>query len=408
MKKSVNFQFLDFNETCLLSENVFENILNGYSESKRISEYQNAESNLKPGLSSKPPLPPFNAESKSNANNKSESDMENLDERVVPVENIKTAAEKEAFDEIIALKFQRWFPNTSSHLPEDFSSEGETNDVELLSYKERNYQTCEYRYEILKKNNTKKANEKRNAGVICKTKKSKKIAPKTGATTSPINSISSPRSTPPPNDTKIPSNNYRREITTVSNTHLPQGRNSVAEIEIKHDTVEINDKTINMMEEQDYRKISQKFATNPDRNDERYEQNSTLKEIDSKPKQLKTSFLKKSNLQSPLTSPLKKQKKISFSVDKRNDVEDQKEDFVEPYFATKMSNSEKKISHTEKSYLSDENVEDNRKYCDRNEGRSKIRDLAVSPQQPAGSQIEDVLSWMGAHRTTGNSKMVNY
>ncbi|KAL6954073.1 hypothetical protein U1Q18_050848 [Sarracenia purpurea var. burkii] len=162
----------DMAETSTLSGNIYENILNRYSENKLVEQYAKRESvsNLKPGLSSKPPLPPF-ADIKMHANKSEpepqpqpEPEPETVEQTVESDENLKTAAEREAFDEIIALKFQRWFPNTTGlghdHMEGSSSGDGEIDDVELVSYKERNYKTCEYRrYEVHRKNTTRKIAE---------------------------------------------------------------------------------------------------------------------------------------------------------------------------------------------------------------------------------------------------------
>ncbi len=141
-----------FNESCHLSNNIFENIINGYSEKKFFATQNgrpdtNESGSLKPGLSSKPPLPPFTGEQKINCNSKEPDDEEHSR---IKESDIKSMAEQEAFDEIIDLKFQQWFSDTSKGSRHQSRTKIGTDDLQMLSY-EQQFQSCEFRGEVLKK-----------------------------------------------------------------------------------------------------------------------------------------------------------------------------------------------------------------------------------------------------------------
>ncbi|XP_065213079.1 centrosomal protein of 131 kDa-like [Planococcus citri] len=360
---------VNFAETCMLSENVYENILNGYSENKQIARYEKMESasDMKPGLSLKPPLPPPSTEAKFHAN-KIDPETEGF---VESEENLKTATEKEAFDEIIALKFQRWFPNTINHThshshnsnhAEGSSSEAdEIDDVELLSYKERNYKTREYRYEVHRKNS---ANKLPSNGASTGKNSAKKNQSKNKA---------AHQTSPSP--IQVTTNNDSADS-------LPTGNVNSHRIEPSRDRDhQHDDNDKQLCKETEYENMVKKKTSH------------TVATVHSKPKLVtpppNTSSFKKSNLQSPCASPLKKQKKISFCMDTATEVKNEKHDsndnFVEPYFAAKnlpLHNDEECSRHQGTADMSKNN-----------------RDSTIaSPQQPAGSQIEDVLSWMCTHR----------
>ncbi|XP_065223192.1 centrosomal protein of 131 kDa-like [Planococcus citri] len=356
---------VDFAETCVLSENAYENILNGYSENKQIARYEKMESasNMKPGLSSKPPLPPLSTDTKCQVN-KNDTETEGF---VESEENLKTAAEKEAFDEIIALKFQRWFPNTISHShshnsnhAEGSSSEAdEIDDVELLSYKERNYKTCEYRYEVHRKNSAKKLPSN---GASTAKNSAKKIQSK--------NKVASQMSPAPIQVTTDDDSADSSSSANVNSHRIEPSRDR----DHQHD----NNEERLCKEMEDDNRVKKKTSH-------------TVATVHSKLKSApppNTSSFKKSNLQSPCTSPLKKQKKISFCMDTATEVKNEKQDnndnFVEPYFTAKNLplHNDNKYSHLGTA-----------------DSLKNHRDSTIaSPQQPAGSQIEDVLSWMCTHR----------
>lgn len=414
------FRFLvDMAETSTLSGNIYENILNRYSENKLVEQCAKRESvsNLKPGLSSKPPLPPF-ADIKMHANKSEpepqpEPEPETVEQTVESEENLKTAAEREAFDEIIALKFQRWFPNTTGlghdhnhdHMEGSSSGDGEIDDVELVSYKERNYKTCEYRrYEVHRKNTTRKIAETGNGDTNASKHGVKKRRPPKGKVVS---------STIPSFDNDAaPHTGHRKhsacETDAIATSQPLDNGNGDGDCD--------NASQIN--QQRDGRKLADKADELRKKKRDTTATATYSSALVPVPVPKASSF-KKSNFQSLYLSPSKKQKKISFFVDKANDEgtirtddpdeedsgngkgngNDNNDDFVETYFAKKKSQLHVS-SH--KSPVCGQSVVNNER-CSCRDSLSDTppknnRNTTISPQQPAGSQIEDVLSWMCTHR----------
>lgn len=382
---SSNLLFAVFNETCRLSENIYENIINGYSENKFLSnsmpnQTTKPNNNLIPGLSSKPPLPPFTAEPKHQTIEECSSEEKPKNKEAT---NIKTIAEQEAFDEIIALKFQRWFPNTSSVIHEE-SSSGDDNEMEMLSYKQRQqYQTCEYRCEIFKKN--KKIltfdDESNMKGV-----KSNRPKIKTPKASKSQKCEEVPEAKEPENDAQP----------NIDSTDMP-----ISEV-MPHKVDDLD--ALQALEERDMQILRERQNSKMEKlesEDKLRQRKSVEKPFELKNKNPKTNLQKKTSSSSPINGPLKKQKKISFSMSRRGSAEIRPKksvEFPEPHRGDNWNEDFGKESSKSVEEMENETEQ----------LTDALRQSANSPQLPAGSQIEDVLSWMGTHRSaTPRSKMVN-
>ncbi|XKL59306.1 hypothetical protein PGB90_000322 [Kerria lacca] len=397
-----------FGETRQLSENIFENIINGYSENIFCYEKSTSENemekynNLKPGLSSKPPLPPVIAETKSNsASNGNNNDLNKSKEIAM---NMKAIAEQEAFDEIIALKFQRWFPNTSITVSNESSSEDESNDLKLLSYKQQKFQTTEYRCEILESNKKVLTFDKRKnrVGFGNNRMKNKKLNGKLKKNMH-LNQQSSTESvdirfegTHSQIESKKASNETENETVKIESTDkLNMAKDS------KYDNIEEfenNDRILGSLKKQDLRILQKKQNFKIDKNQE--DNNVNLKKTVNKLEKQETNELqskyhkntlqKKSNSFNATVSPSKKHKNISFLEDEKVK---KKENILELYSENKYS-SNYDMENRNTTKIESSNIFENRK-----ENPNIIRNNAESPQQLAGSQIEDVISWMGIHHS---------
>lgn len=398
-------------KTCEISENEFENIINEYSEIKAISETENRpESSLKPGLLSKPPLP-FCVEQKS-----IKTEVDNNSQQFNKTA-LKNTAEQEAFDEIIALKFQRWFPNTTINIPKGSNSGDEVDNLELLSYREHKFQTCEYRYEVSKKNNKTTYNRHNNQTGFknnrLKTKKSgikvkSKVFRRHSSTIDYTDETLSPSMS---SSLDLENSDYDRtdpefvmgyecKDTKLETAPSEPNKNEKPEV-ILGDT-----DPLQLLAEQDLRLMQAKKnakSTNPQTNGTigKYSSPKLKKEsISSNPNDVKNNFSKTMNSLSSHASPYKKQKKISFSVDRR----------YNGGIKTKSIDLENSSSSTIDTIIEDKpDFEKREKYVEhsRDSRNDVLREMTTSPQQPAGSQIEDVLSWMGSYRpATPHSKLV--
>lgn len=401
-------------KTCEISENEFENIINEYSEIKAISETENRpESSLKPGLLSKPPLP-FCVEQKS-----IKTEVDNSSQQFNKTA-LKNTAEQEAFDEIIALKFQRWFPNTMTNIPKGSNSDDEIDNLELLSYREHKFQTCEYRYEVLTKNNKtayNKAYNKHNNQTgfknnKLKTKKSgikvkSKVFRRHSSTIDYTDETLSPSIS---NSLDLNSDNDRTESEFVMGCECKDTKLETVPSEPnnneKPEVILGDTDPLQLLAAQDLRMMQAKKnakSTNPQTNGTigKYSSSKLKKEsISSKPKDVKNNFSKTKNSLSSHASPYKKQKKISFSVDRQ----------YSGGIKTKSTDLENSSSSTIDTIIKDKpDFEKSEKYVEhpRDSRNDVLREMTTSPQQPAGSQIEDVLSWMGFYRSaTPHSKLV--
>lgn len=342
--------------------------------------------NLIPGLSSKPPLPPFTAEPKHQPTTIEEcSNVEKPKNK--DATNIKTIAEQEAFDEIIALKFQRWFPNTSSVIHEE-SSSGDDNEMEMLSYKQRQqYQTCEYRCEIFKKNKKILTFDDESNTMGLKSNRSKIKTSK--VIKSQVNCEEVPEANEPEE------NDVQQDISSTNIT--------TSEVNVSDKVDDLD--ALQALEERDMQILRERQNSKMEKlelEDKLKQRKNVEKTFELKNRNPKTSLQKKTSCSSPINGPLKKQKKSSFSMNRRGSTETRSKknvEFSESHGVDKNWNEEfgKEVS---KSVEEMENETEH--------STDALRKSANSPQLPAGSQIEDVLSWMGAHRSaTPRSKVVN-
>lgn len=347
------------------------------------------------------------------------SDAESNNENQFNKISMKTLAEQEAFDEIIALKFQRWFPNTATDMPGGSSSEDDSNNLELLSYRERKFQTCEYRYEVLKKNNKSLTFDKfrNHTGFKNNKQKIKKFNGKVRSKVvrSPISHADSDGGLETTNDAKDPDKNDNERINIdlgrgcefdeIEYTEHINPSTKLVDLKDERQTESVLGDTdpLQLLAEQDLRMLQAKQNSNAQTDVKKHAANKPVKEVvEQKQKTVKNSLIKSANSLSPRVSPNKKQKKISFLVDRRGsgELQRKKDDF---------ENIGSSAGNADSVFENNTDIEKDEKLAEhsRDGAYDKLREMTISPQQPAGSQIEDVLSWMGFHRPpTPRSKMV--